>query len=663
MKFRKYILLLGFVLLRVITVSQNEATPFKFWRLTGLSGKVLLRGNYRESESTLGDYKVRQTDAFFNGLFQVRTKSFFLHPNFCDVRLNADYNPQSRRDNYVGIPDYTEKSNSGGLDFSAQFLKKKAFNFSTTVNLNNTLQNIENITRIRSKTRQYGVTANYINKILPLSAGYNNNKLEQQTIGSDRIFRLHQQIFNASANKSFSEHDHTTLLFYHTENKSSQTDSTSTGGFQPFTVLTTLDNWDLTNDLSLDKLQKYTLTTNLTNSEERGTYKYKRLQANERLNIVLPRRFIFTGIYNWGQTEGNQYNVNTQWLQAALTHQLFESLRTRLFYDYNENNQKNAYVDYRNRFGIDLMYVKKIYLGTLNINYNYTKEYQKITTTSPDILVIREQYVLIDNEVILLRRPNVNINSIVVKDVTGNFIYQRWNGTSGDYELYVQGTYIEIRRMPGGNIPNNGSVYIDYSATQGGTNKFNLDVHSLAASVALFKNILNVYYRFMSQNYNDLTVAEGKVFNYYTRHVIGMRAEYKLVRGGIEYEYYKSTIVPYQGMKYYLAFQKSFSKLTFSINGDLIDYQMTDENARRQDYILNTKLAYALFRNLRVDLDYMYRRMNMKGNSLDYHTARIELTSSFRKLFISGGANFYFNQNNNTKTVFKGIYIQVTRNF
>jgi len=647
----------------MIAVAQNEATAFKFWQLTSLSGKVLLRGNYRESEYSIGDYSVRQTDAFFNGLFQVRTKSFFLHPNFCEVRLNADYNPQSRRDNYIGIPDYTEKSNSGGLDFSAQFLKKKAFNFNTTVNLNNTLQNIENITRIRSKTRNYGVTANYNNKILPMSAGYNNNKLEQQTIGSDRIFRLNQQIFNASANRSFTEHDHTTLLYYHTENKSSQTDSVSSGGYQPFTYLTTLDNFDLTNDISVDKQKRYTLTSNLTSSDERGTYRFKRLQDNERLNIVLPRRFVFTGIYNWAQIDGDQYKVNTQWVQTALTHQLFESLRTRLFYDYTENNQKDAYKDHRNRFGIDLVYTKKIHRGTLNINYSYAKEYQKITTTSPDVIVVREQYFLVDNEVILLKRPNVNINTIVVKDVTGNFIYQRWNGTSGDYELYVQGTYIEIRRIPGGNIPNNSSVYIDYTAAQGGTNKFNLDVHSFSGNVALFNNILNFYYRFISQNYNDLSVAESKVFNYYTRHVLGVRVEYKLMRGGIEYEYYKSTIVPYQGMKYYLAFQKSLSKITFTINGDLIDYQMTDENARRQDYILNTKLAYSMFRNLRVDLDYMYRRMNMKGNSLDYHTAKLELTTSFRKLFISGGTNFYFNQNNNTKTVFKGIYIQVTRNF
>ena len=662
MKFRKYILLLGFVLLRMITVSQNEVKPFKFWQLTGLSGKAMFRGNYRTSETSNGDYYARRADAFFNGLFQVRTKSFFIHPNFCEVRLNADYNPQSRRDNYIGVPDYTEKSSSGGLDFSAQFLKKKAFNFATTVNLNNTIQNIENITRIRSKTRQYGVSANYNNKVVPISVAYNYSKLEQQTLGSERIYRLSQKIFNANASKTFTEYDHTNLAYYHTENRSSLIDSTS-GGYQPFVVLATLDNIDFTNDLAFDKQRLYTLSSGVTKSEERGTYLFNRLQAIERLNIVLPRRFVFTGIYNWGQIEGNQYIVNTKWVQTALTHQLFESLRTRLFYDYNENNQKDAYIDHRNRFGIDLGYTKKIYKGTLNINYNYTKEYQKLTVTSPDILVLREQYVLIDNEVILLRRPNININSIVVKDVTGNFIYQRWNGTSGDYELFVQGTYIEIRRMPGGNIPNNGSVYIDYTAAQGGTNKFNLDVHSLSGNVALFKNILNMYYRFSSQSYNDLSASESKVFNYYTRHVIGARVEYKLMRGGVEYEYYKSTIVPYQGMKYYLAFQKSLSKLTFSINGDLIDYQMTDENARRRDYILNTKLAYALFRNLRVDLDYMYRRMIMKGNSLDYHTAKIELTSSFRKLFISGGANFYFNQNNNTKTVFKGIYIQVTRNF
>ena len=453
MKSKRYILYC-FLLISLAGFSQSDPAPFKFWQLTSLSGQVLLRGNYYMNELTNGDVTTRQTDAFFNGIFQIKTKSFFVHPNFMDVTFNAIYSPETRRDNYVGIPDYTETTNSGGFNFAAAFLKKKPFNFTTTASMNDVIQNIENITRLRTKSKQYGASLNYSNKILPITASYSNENIVQQTIGSDRKFTLDQQLFQATASRMFTDHNHNTLSYYHTENKSSEIDSSSTN-YQYMTALNTIDNLQLYDDLSFDKKKTYLFTSTLNDSDEKGTYKFKRFQANEHLVCILPKNFTFTSGYNLDLSQQDEYKVKAQSTQASLSHQLYRSLRTRVFYEYDQTNQINAFTQIRNRYGIDFMYTKKIvYSGTLNLNYSYARENQSLTTIAPDLAVVREEYVLIDGQIILLRRPDVNINTIIVRNATGSIIYQ----LGIDYDLISHGSYIEIRRIPTGIIQNNTSV-------------------------------------------------------------------------------------------------------------------------------------------------------------------------------------------------------------
>ncbi len=657
MKSGKYILVC-FSLISILGFSQVDQTTFRFWQLTGLSGQVLLRGNYRQSDYTAYDITRRQSDLFFNGILQLKTKSYFVHPNFCDVKLNFIYNPQYNRDKYLGIPDYTENSNGGGFDFSALFLKKKAFNFSTHAGLNNTIQNIENISRVKSKTRSYGVTANYGNKIIPISASYDNNNITQQTIGSDRVFKLNQQMFVASASKSFSDINHNSITYSHTEDRSSQVDSI--GGFpQTYYAINTIDNIDLSDDVAFDKKKNFVFTSNITDTKEHGTDQFQRFQANEHLNCILPANFTFATGYNYNVSQQDSYKVIGQGVQAGLSHRLYNNLTTRLNFEHSDVNQYGTYNQQRNRYTIDFLYTKKIYKGTLSLNYSYVREYQKVVTSSPDLVVLREEYILNTGQIVLLKHPDVNINSIVVRNISGTIIYQ----LNVDYQLIQHDRYTEILRIPGQGIPNNGSVYIDYTAAQGGTYDYNSNTNSFSGDVRLFKNILDVYYRFMKQNYDALSITENSVLNYYTRHVAGVRLDFNFVKAGVEYEYYNSTVVPYQGMRYYAMFQKSLKEFTFSLNGDLVDYQMTDENARRQDIILSTKVAYSVLRNLRLDADYMFRESRSKGNSLDYHTAKLELTTSIRRLYVSVGGNIYWNQNNNTKTYFKGLFIQVSRNF
>ncbi len=650
--------MIGLLLLSVCGFSQTAAkSPYRFWRLTAYSGQASIRANYRAAEYHVGEYNSKQKEAYFNGILQVRTQSFFVHPNFMLVTLNGIYNPQTRRNSYVGVPDYSEKVNSEGIDASAIFFKKRKLNLTANAILNNSIQNVENISRIRTKTRQYGALLSYTNPVLPLTASYTVIKASQQTIGSQRIYSYDQHVFLATATKSFTEYDRHQLSYNHNENKSQQTDSNSAVLLSQ-NAFNTLDQLELNDDIAFDAKRRYRFNSNLSNSNEHGTYNFKRFQANEGLTLDLPQHFILSGSYIYGDTRQDVYKVNYQGEQVSLRHKLFESLNSRVFFEHNQTSQ-TSFKDQRNKYGLELLYTKKIPRGKFTLGYTYAREYQKVKTDESNLIVVHEEYILSDNQTVLLKKQNINLASIVVRNISGSIIYQE----NADYFLIDRSPYIEIVRVPGGLINNNASVYIDYTALQGGTFNYYVNLNTYLADVLLFGRKLNCYYRLMTQGYKNDNAPENQILNYYSRHIAGVRVDFNWIKAGAEYEYYHSNLLPYFGMKYFVSLQKSIKKVTYSFTANYLDFQMTSEDSRRKDLDLSVKLAYSLTPAIKVDFDYMYRKMKGRGLDFNLHTSKLELTYTYRRLLIIGGANLYWNENVNSKTLFKGVYVQLTRNF
>ena len=90
------------LLIAIKCISQEDASPFRPWQLISLSGQVRARGTYRESET---NYSSKETEAYLNGVLQLRTLSYFVHPDFMLVNLSGTYNPETTRNNYIGVPD------------------------------------------------------------------------------------------------------------------------------------------------------------------------------------------------------------------------------------------------------------------------------------------------------------------------------------------------------------------------------------------------------------------------------------------------------------------------------------------------------------------------------------------------------------------------------
>lgn len=636
--------------------SQPIDNTFQFWRLARISGQANVRANYREYESIFSESVSKHDERFLNGLLQLRTQSFFIHPNFMVLDLNGTYNPESARSNFIGEPGTSESSHNQGFDASAIFFRKKNFNLTTSLSKYSSIHYADNITSVKANSQYAGAQFNYNNKVLPFSLNYSRQYTNEKTLDDNRTFNMNQKLFQAMANKSFGIYDHHSVSYLHSENSSSQND---VGYSAPVNAFNKADYYELSDDITFGRRKDFTYSSSLSRSDQRGTNLFKTLAASENFSVRLPASFFLTNSYNYRRTE-QEFNtrINFNRIQSILSHQLYSSLVSKLTFEHSVSDQQ-SYNEKRDRGGIELRYHKEITNGKLIIQYDYYKEKQTITTPPAVLNILHEGYMLVDNQITLIRNAYVNIQTVVVKDNTGTIIYQ----LNTDYLLVNRYPYIEIIRVPGGMIANNATVYIDYMVERPGNYEYNANNHSLSTDIWQFKNKLNVYYRLNVQDFNNKYNTESVALNIYTRHVVGFRLDFYYLKGGMEYEYYNSNLIPFKGLRYYVTYQKMYKKFNFLLNANLSDYQMTDEGSRRQEMDASSKVSYQMLPNLRLDWDYMYRNMTGAGIDMNVHTTKLEITTTLHKLFLTVGSDYYWSQTKNSKLKFKGVHIQLARYF
>ena len=274
--------------------------------------------------------------------------------------------------------------------------------------------------------------------------------------------------------------------------------------------------------------------------------------------------------------------------------------------------------------------------------------------------VLNEVRVLSDGDLTLLEKPYVELPSVLVKDVTGTIIYQ----TGFDYNLIQRGSFVEIQRIPGGLIPNNGQVFVDYTYVQPGSYSYGANNHQFSTSLLLFSRMLELYYRYGVQDYPRVNQGDLLTLNFYKQHVFGVRLDLGMARAGIEADQYDSNIIPYRMVRYYLDVNWNFrSRLLFTLNGNIRDYRMIADEVDQLYANLSGKLAYQIRPKMRVSLETGY--LNQRGTNIDLDllTSRAEFQAYFNKLQVRLGLEMYRRLYLNSEFAFNGAYLQFIRRF
>ncbi|MFZ4399137.1 MAG: hypothetical protein ACOYO1_03795 [Bacteroidales bacterium] len=633
--------------------SQNSKNNFYLWRLHSVSGEASFNGTYREQNRTGINFSEYQKSSNVSGGLLLKTNSSVLHQNFLILDLEAAYVPETSKEHFVVNPDQSEVRTLKKFDAGVRFFKEKMINLSFFAAYNESFSSRENLTDIKSTNNNFGGILGINYKLLPVIFNFQKRSWTEEEIQSGRRYMMEQQLIGAKLNKDFGRQFRNEVRISHDENISINQDL--------FRISNTTTNIDFISHLDLDSKQKYSFNTMLSNLTQKGITDLKRLQFNESVNFILPNHFSLSGNYSYFNTHQDLITINQHNINSRLQHQLFKSLQSNINFDYN-TMKHSVYTETNTKYGIVFNYTKIIPKGQLNISYKYERSQQNYNSSPLIININYEEYTLTDNKIVLLKLSNISMSSIIVKDATTTIIYK--NGL--DYFLIERGKYIEIKRIPGGLIAENTVVYIDYTATQPGTYKYNSNIHYFNSNIYFFNNILSFSYKFSTQHYFNLENTEVVTLNYFTQHIANAQLNFKFINAGIEYEDYKSSIIPYRMSRYYINLNKNFgNKILFMLNGNMQDYIMLDEpQSKYQRYMdANGRFIYSLFKQTQLTFDAMYRKQTGRGIDLDLVTFKTEVTSSINRLFISFGIELYRRNYIGEKINFKGSYIKIHRNF
>lgn len=629
----------------------SNGKGIKLINLISLFGEVDLTSSYRQQERDLRGTRDESDHFFLMGGLNMNSRFSIWHPNFLTLDLNAEFNPSTNRNNYIVIPDQAEILTSSKVDLRASFFSGKVMNFALQGGYANSFFNREFLTSVRRNQKYGGVIYNYANRFLPISGSYNIRETEHKEVESGRKFKTINEDLQFILSKSFTAFDFTNINFSRTNYRQSdivfgEIDNTN-------------HNLNFNNTIFFDKKRNYLIRSTATYSDFQGNLDIEQLIIREELILKLPKQFTFTGKYNYSNTKQEVQNLEQHNIYAGLQHQLYQSLNTTIYGRYSENKQALRLVTQKIG-GVQVRYNKKLPLGTLNLSYSFRRQNLAGDGQQGSIPIFNEQQVLSDGEIALLDRPFVDPSTVVVRSDNGIIIYQ----VDFDYQLIPRGNFHEVRRTPGGRIPNGAPVLVDYVSIQPGNFQYDADNQSIRASMVLFDNKLELYYQRSWQDFKNVEQAEFLTLDDFDRSSIGGRIRIKSLRTGAEYNDVKSRLVPYKRMRYFMGWtQKVSNAFMINLNGEVSDYKFTENDGDQLYFFLNTSLGFQINRRNKLTLSASYRNQQGQAIDLNLYSGRLEYWTLYRKLQLVAGAEYYNRDYIDISTEFWGIYLRIKRTY
>lgn len=651
MKHIRYILVFLLLLPCLQALPQGSLSSLGFWHQQAFTGEVSLEGIYRQLKSTIGTTNENQRSLYGIAGFKLRSKSYIWLPDLVMLDLNGEFNPETRNEKYLIIPNRSEVRTLSKIGIRSTLLNNKPITLIPFYDYNRSYFNRENLTNVLSKAQRWGGNVLIKNKIVPIYLNYNNLKWRQEETETGRIYTNDRITFEGRATKSFGSRDKNELIYGYDDFQYTYANRDTTWN--------KINRVNLNNQIYLDSAKNYNFNSRISFWDQAGTNYFQRFDMNENILFNLPYNFRLSTTYNHYRLKDRIQNLMQNRVRADLHHKLYQSLKTDVFFEF-QNTRQTLYDERNVRFGVGFDYAKEIPYGQLNLSYHYYRHHQENQSEEAPRQILNEPHILLDGSPELLDKPYVEITSIIVKDNSGTIIYQE----NFDYVLIEQNNFVEVQRILGGQIPNGAQILIDYVAIQPGSYSFDLNNHDFYIGFLLFDRLIEVYYHGRFQDYTNVKQTEFLTLNYFSQNIYGIRLEKGFARGGIEYDQYLSSIIPYRSMRYYLNMQGNFNnKLLLTLDASLRDYTYIEDDHKQVYGNLSGRAMYTFKAQTRIEFEIGYLRHKAYLTDLSLWTGRLEFSTVFRKLYLNAGIDFYRRDYITSNYNLKGVFVKATRKF
>lgn len=631
---------------------QSDRYSLGWWKVESLHGSLMLEGDYRTRKTVLKSaFTEKPRTYLLDGRLELNSRNYIWHPNFLTVNLDADVTPGRQRDHYVVLPDRAETRIAERLRLQSQLFQKRPLSLGFFTNLGRHTISRDLATDVEMTHTDYGGNVNYRNRLLPLTVAFSRNRWNQKELLTGREFRNERRNVRSEIQKSFGRYDRHRLSY-------SYDDYRRAFSRQP-AVRNYITNVNLQNTVALNENRRSNLNSLIWFTDQTGNQTFRRLQADGRLQLQLPQALSFSGGYQYNDISQSRFDSRQHNFTSLLEHQLYLSLRSQLFLAYDDLSQ-TGFDEQRRSFGVGLRYRKTIPGGLLNLNYEWRRRNEQRDGQPLTLNIVDERLRLKDGEVALLANPLVDPGSVVLSDETQTIIYAE----NIDYVLIPRGDFLEVQRIPGGQIADGATVYADYRAQQQADYQFDLTHRTFGASVALFRQFLEIYYRSLAQDYDNFDQTRFRILKIISQKVYGGRIAYGPFAGGIEWDDTGSNIIPYRSLRYFANLnQQMASRISAVLNASRyrFTYRETDEVQRFDQ--LSANLTWMLSRQSRINLFGNYRFQKGRGIDLELGSLRGEFSARLRMLWITLGTEFYRRDFLTEELSYQRTYIRLERKF
>lgn len=652
---KRIFIILFFLIVLVPARSQIQTAKKEtgFWRLYSLYGEVRTNWFYRLQERKGNQISEKQESDLLSAGILLRTKNYIWHPKFVTIDIDGEYAPARTNDKYLVIPDQAENRDVRRFDFALTFLPQNKFSIATFFNYGRLYNSRENLTTLLSNSNNWGGTVFYRAKKIPFSIGYNSWNLEEKEIQTGRQFQNRQNNLEGRFNTSFGKSDRQEIMLSHSE--------LFRKDFNKNEILTNINNINYNSYTVFGAKKRHNMTTLFSGVWQNGNDTFTRVQFLENINIELNKNLSAGANYNFFSDKRLLQSLIQHKIGGNIRHQLFESLYSQLSYEYN-NASHTLYRQGFHQGSADFRYTKKILKKhNLDLAYRYHVQIQKWQSDDGLIPVIDETLTLKDGQVTILTRPYINASTVRVKDITGTTIYQ----LNLDYLLLPQNNFLQVQRVPGGQIPNNTVVYIDYTAIQPGNYEYTGTNYFLSAGFYFFNRVFGFYYHRSVQDYQHITKADFLTLNYFQNNVFGARIDYKYFSGGAEYDDMNSQVLSYKLYRYFITLQGTLKKkIAVSANGNLYDYKELGNLSNLQFADVGIAASWQVTNKMALKSSFNYRKQTGgQGFDLDLLNFKTGFDVNIKKLRFSVEYNYYDRTIYNEQLRFNAVNVQLARKF
>ncbi len=526
-----------FILIGTVDAQPSETDEVRFFSLKNDQRSISFQTSQdaRVMTNAAEEFRDTYTRGSYEEDLELGFTGSIYHPNFMNFNLDTTLGLTQIRNRHLEEKTKDNEIVSNVYLFT-NWLQEKPFGFGLYLNKQDTQKKYDFFDNVKINEFSYGCIGHWTNDILPLRVSAEKSRKTEEkelypstedelTVNGSLSNILAEGKINTKLDYRYYTFQRTIPDIYELYGNSHVVDFRNTAQFGK-------------------RLDKNRLISALRYMNLKGTRNSENVTFSENFNIGITENLTNSVLYSLNSSRNDIMTIMTHEASVQLQHQLYESLTSGIAIHGNFSRAVNFS---ENKVGPEasLKYRKNIKIGTLNLLYALQYDFKGRTSSAQLIQINDESLTLRDGIVTYLGNPQGDMDSVVVTDPTGTTEFIK----DSDYILQAEGDLVQIIRVPGGNIPNDSEILVDYVAVGSSSYKYTLLKQTGRLQTDFLSDKISVYYQFLTLRYPVVEGTEDLVLDIITNHKVGLMVKLPIVSGSIEYDKHNSTVSPYASLR------------------------------------------------------------------------------------------------------------------